>query len=429
MDLPMNQDKLKNLIASIPTDQLKSDEIEPFIQQIRKHLIEQALQGEMDTHLGYDRYKRHSGTNSRNGSSKKTLKTEKGPIAISVPRDRNDSFEPQIVPKGQTRTGVLDDQIIALYSKGISTREITETIKELYDVDMSATLISNVTGRVINEVIQWQNRSLDAVYPVVFMDCIVVKVPDNQRVVNKAIFVALGINLSGNKELLGLWLAENEGAKFRLSVLTELKNQGVEDILIACINGLKGFSEAIEAVYPNTQVQLCVVHMVRNSMRFVSWKDYKRVAAQLRTIYQAATEQQALEALEQFDADWKDKYPVIVEQWRRHWDHLITMFNYPEDTRRVIYTTNAIESVNSVIRKATTRHKMFPNDEAALKVVYLAIDAASKKWTMPIRNWRLVLVLSLVTESPNISKWNLHKRIYNPTFASLNSSLRIIRMS
>lgn len=405
MDLPMNQDKLKNLIASIPTDQLKSDEIEPFIQQMRKHLIEQALQGEMDAHLGYDRYERHSGTNSRNGSSKKTLKTEKGPIAISVPRDRDGSFEPQIVPKGQTRTGVLDDQIIALYSKGMSTREISETIKELYDVDVSATLISNVTGRVINEVIQWQNRPLDAVYPVVFMDCIVVKVRDNQRVVNKAIFVALGINLSGNKELLGLWLAENEGAKFWLSVLTELKNRGVEDILIACIDGLKGFPEAIEAVYPNTQVQLCVVHMVRNSMRFVSWKDYKRVAAQLRTIYQAVTEQQALVALEQFEADWKDKYPVIAEQWRRHWDHLITMFNYPEDIRRVIYTTNAIESVNSVIRKATTRHKMFPNDEAALKVVYLAIDAASKKWTMPIRNWRLALNRFSIEFGDRITKY------------------------
>lgn len=405
MDLPMNQDKLKNLIASIPTEQLKSDEIEPFIQQMRKHLIEQALQGEMDAHLVYDRYERHSGTNSRNGSSKKTLKTEKGPIAISVPRDRDGSFEPQIVPKGQTRTGVLDDQIIALYSKGMSTREISETIKELYDVDVSATLISNVTGRVINEVIQWQNRPLDAVYPVVFMDCIVVKVRDNQRVVNKAIFVALGINLSGNKELLGLWLAENEGAKFWLSVLTELKNRGVEDILIACIDGLKGFPEAIEAVYPNTQVQLCVVHMVRNSMRFVSWKDYKRVAAQLRTIYQAVTEQQALEALEQFEADWKDKYPVIAEQWRRHWDHLITMFNYPEDIRRVIYTTNAIESVNSVIRKATTRHKMFPNDEAALKVVYLAIDAASKKWTMPIRNWRLALNRFSIEFGDRITKY------------------------
>ena len=320
-----------------------------------------------------------------------------------MPRDG--SFEPQIVPKGQTRTGVLDDQIIALYSKGMSTREISETIKELYDVDVSATLISNVTGRVINEVIQWQNRPLDAVYPVVFMDCIVVKVRDNQRVVNKAIFVALGINLSGNKELLGLWLAENEGAKFWLSVLTELKNRGVEDILIACIDGLKGFPEAIEAVYPNTQVQLCVVHMVRNSMRFVSWKDYKRVAAQLRTIYQAVTEQQALEALEQFEADWKDKYPVIAEQWRRHWDHLITMFSYPEDIRRVIYTTNAIESVNSVIRKATTRHKMFPNDEAALKVVYLAIDAASKKWTMPIRNWRLALNRFSIEFGDRITKY------------------------
>ena len=267
----------------------------------------------------------------------------------------------------------------------MSTRGISETTKELYDVDVSATLISNVTGRVINEVIQWQNRPLDVVYPVVFMDCIVVKVRENQRVVNKAIFVALGINLSGNKELLGLWLAENEGVKFWLSVLTELKNRGVVEILIACIDSLKGFPEVIEAVYPNTQVQLCVVHMVCNSMCFVSWKDYKRVAAQLRTICQATTEQQALEALEQFEVDWKDKYPVIAEQWRRHWDHLITMFNYPEDIRRVIYTTNAIESVNSVIR-ATTRHKMFPNDEAALKVVYLAIDAASKKWTMPIRN-------------------------------------------
>lgn len=211
------------------------------------------------------------------------------------------------------------------------------------------------------------------------MDCIVAKVRDNQRVVNKAIFVALGINLFGNKELFDLWLAENEGAKFWLSVLTELKNRGVEDILIACIEGLKGFPEAIEAVYPNTQVQLCVVHMVRNSMRFVSCKDYKLVVAQLRTIYQAATEQQALEALEQFDVDWKDKYPVIAKQWHRHWDHFITMFNCPEDIRWVIYTTNAIESVNSVIRKATTRHKMFPDDEAALKVGYLAIGAASKK--------------------------------------------------
>lgn len=391
MDLPMDQNKLKDLIANFPTGQLQSDEIEPFIQQMRKHLIEQALQGEMDAHLGYDRYECHSCTNSRNGSSKKTLKTEKGPIPISVPRDRDDSFEPKIVSKGQTRTGGLDDQIITLYSKGMSTCEISETIKELYDVDVSATLISNVTNRIIDEVVQWQNRPLDPVYPIVFMDCIVVKVRDNQRVINKAIFVALGINLLGNKELLSLWLAENEGAKFWLSVLTELKNRGVEDILIACVDGLKGFPEAIGAVYPDTHVQLCVVHMVRNSMRFVSWKDYKRVAAQLKTLYQAPTGQQALEALDQFEADWKDKYPVIAEQWRRHWEHLITMFNYPDDIRRVIYTTNTIESLNSVIRKATTRHKMFPNDEATLKVVYLSIGATSKKWTMPIRNWRLAL--------------------------------------
>ena len=391
MDLPMNQDKIKDLVDNFPAEKLQSDEIESFIQQMRKRLIEQALQGEMDAHLGYDRYERRSGSNSRNGSSRKILKTEKGPIPISVPRDREGSFEPQIVPKGQTRTGVLDDQIIHLYSKRMSTREISETIKELYDVDVSATLISNVTNRVINEVIQWQNRPLDPIYPIVYMDCIVVKVKDNQRVTNKAIFVALGINMQGNKELLGLWMAENEGAKFWLSVLTELKNRGVEEILIACVDGLKGFPEAIQAVYPEALIQLCIVHMVRNSMRFVSWKDYKAVATQLKAVYQAPTEQQALQALEQFEKDWQDKYPVIAEMWHRNWNNLITMFNYPEDIRRVIYTTNAIESVNSSIRKATTRHKMFPNDEAALKVVYLAITEASKKWTMPIRNWRLAL--------------------------------------
>ena len=233
---------------------------------MRKHLIEEAWQGEMDAHLGYDQYGRHSGTNSQNGS----LKTEKGSIAIWVPRDRDSSFEPRIVFKGQTQTGVLDDQIIALYSKGMTTREISETIKELYNVDVSDTLISNVTTRVTNEVNQWQNHPLDAVYPMVFMDCIDVKVRDNQRVINKATFVALGINLSANKELLSLWLAKNEGTKFWLSALTELKNRCVEDILIACIDALKGFPEAIEAVYPNTQVQLCVVHMIRNSIRFVS---------------------------------------------------------------------------------------------------------------------------------------------------------------
>lgn len=386
MDLPMNQDKIKDFVDNFPAEKLQSDEIESFIQQMRKRLIEQALQGEMDAHLGYDRYVHSSGSNSHNDSSKKILKTEKGPIPISVPRDRESSFEPQIVPKGQTRTGVLDDQIIHLYCKGMSTREISQTIKELYDVDVSATLISNVTNRVINEVIQWQNRPLD---PIFYMDCIVVKVTDNQRVINKAIFVALGINIQGNKELLALWMAENEGAKFWLSVLTELKNQGVEEILIACVDGLKGFPEAIQAVYPEAPIQLCIVHMVRNAMRFVSWKEYKAVVAQLKAVYQAPTEQQALQALEQFEKDWQDKYPVITEMWHRNWDNLITVFNYPDDIRRVIYTTNAIESVNSYIRKATTRHKMFPNDEAALKVVYLAITEASKKWTMPIRNWRL----------------------------------------
>ena len=287
----------------------------------------------------------------------------------------------------------------------MNMREISAHLEELYGMGVSAEFISHVSESVLQKVKAWQSRPCDTCYPVVFFDAQRVKICSGTGVKAMAVHLALGIRNDGSRNVLGMWFNENEAASYWASVFIELKNRGIEDILIACIDGLKGFPEAIEAVYPNTQVQLCVVHMVRNSMRFVSWKDYKRVAAQLRTIYQAATEQQALEALEQFDTDWKDKYPVIAEQWRRHWDHLITMFNYPEDIRRVIYTTNAIESVNSVIRKATTRHKMFPNDEAALKVVYLAIDAASKKWTMPIRNWRLALNRFSIEFGDRITKY------------------------
>jgi len=273
----------------------------------------------------------------------------------------------------------------------MTTREIVASFKEMYDADVSATLISKVTNAVIEQVVEWQSRPLDAVYPIVYLDCIVVKIRQDKQVINKAIHLALGVNMDGHKELLGMWLSENEGAKFWLSVLTELQNRGVKDILIACVDGLKGFPEAIQAVYPQTRIQLCIVHMVRNSIKFVPWKDYKPVSADLKRIYQSVTEEEALQALEQFAERWDDKYPQISRSWRNSWHNLNTLFNYPADIRKAIYTTNAIESRNSVIRKVIKKRKLFPSDDSAKKVVYLAIQEASKKWTMPIRNWKTAL--------------------------------------
>jgi transposase-like protein len=285
----------------------------------------------------------------------------------------------------------MDDKIHCLYAKGMTTREIVATFKEMYGADVSASLISKVTDAVIEQVVEWQSRPLDAVYPIVYLDCIVVKVRQDKRVINKAIYLALGINMEGQKELLGMWLSENEGAKFWLNVLTELQNRGVNDILIACVDGLKGFPDAIQTVFPQTQIQLCIVHMVRNSIKYVPWKDYKPVTEDLKRIYRSVTEEEALLALEQFSERWDGKYPQISRSWRSHWDSLNTLFNYPEDIRRAIYTTNAIESLNSVIRKAIKKRKLFPTDDSAKKVVYLAIQQASKKWTMPIRNWKAAL--------------------------------------
>lgn len=273
----------------------------------------------------------------------------------------------------------------------MTTRDIVQTFDEMYGADISPTLISRVTNAVLDEVTQWQSRPLDPIYPIVYLDCIVVKVRENNKVINKAVFLALGVNLEGHKELLGMWIAENEGAKFWLSVLTELQNRGVQDILIACVDGLKGFPDAINTVYPNTQVQLCIVHMVRNSMKFVPYKDYKAVAADLKLIYQATTEDEAQMNLARFAERWDGKYPNISASWSRHWENLNTLFNYPQDIRKAIYTTNAIESLNSVIRKAIKLRKLFPNDDSVKKVIYLAIMQASKKWTMPIRNWKPAL--------------------------------------
>ncbi|EHZ2591243.1 IS256 family transposase [Vibrio parahaemolyticus] len=366
-------------------------DLDDFRKMLTKVTVETALNAELDEHLGYQKHQSRTSSNSRNGYSGKSIITDDGEVDIDVPRDREASFEPQLVRKHQTRFQSMDDKILSLYAKGMTTREIVATFKEMYDADVSPTLISKVTDSVLEQVIEWQSRPLDEIYPIVYLDCIVVKVRQDKQVINKAVYLALGVNMEGQKELLGMWLSETEGAKFWLNVLTELQNRGVKDILIACVDGLKGFPDAINTAFPETQIQLCIVHMVRNSVKYVPWKDYKAVTTDLKKIYQSATEDEALLALEQFSERWDNKYPQISRSWRAHWDNLNTLFNYPEDIRRAIYTTNAIESLNSVIRKAIKKRKLFPTDESARKVIYLAIRDASKKWTMPIRNWRQAL--------------------------------------
>ncbi|GAB7220419.1 IS256 family transposase [Vibrio comitans] len=384
--------KALEAFAREATKSIKTEsDLDDFRKMLTKVTIETALNVELDEHLGYEKHSPKTSSNSRNGYSSKSIITDDGEVPIDVPRDRESSFEPKLVRKHQTRFQSMDDKILSLYAKGMTTREIVGTFKEMHDADVSPTLISKVTDSVLEQVVEWQSRPLDEVYPIVYLDCIVVKIRQDKQVINKAVYLALGVNMEGQKELLGMWLSETEGAKFWLAVLTELQNRGVKDILIACVDGLKGFPDAINAAFPNTQIQLCIVHMVRNSVKYVPWKDYKAVTTDLKKIYQSKTEDEALLALEQFSDKWDDKYPQISRSWTTHWDNLNTIFNYPEDIRRAIYTTNAIESLNSVIRKAIKKRKLFPTDESARKVIFLAIQEASKKWTMPIRNWRQAL--------------------------------------
>jgi transposase-like protein len=387
----MNKKELEALARQAAKSIKSEADLTDFRKMLTKVTVEAALNAELDEHLGYSRHESSTSNNYRNGYSPKTIRTEDGEVDLDTPRDRNSSFEPQLVKKNQTRFTSMDDKILYLYSKGMTTREIVSTFKEMYDADVSPTLISRVTDAVMAQVVEWQARPLDAVYPIVYLDCLVVKVRQDKQVINKAIYLALGVNIEGHKELLGMWISENEGAKFWLNVLTELQNRGVKDILIACVDGLKGFPDAINTVYPDTKIQLCIVHMVRNSLKFVPWKDYKAITADLKRIYQSVTEDEALMALEQFEQRWDSKYPNISRSWRNNWQNVSTIFNYPEDIRKAIYTTNAIESLNSVIRKAIKKRKLFPHDNSAKKVVYLAIEQASKKWTMPIRNWKSAL--------------------------------------
>ncbi|UWS33548.1 IS256 family transposase [Erwinia pyrifoliae] len=387
----MDEKKLKALAAELAKGFKTEADLNAFSRMLTKLTVETALNAELTDHPGHEKNAPKAGSNTRNGYSSKTLLCDDGEIELSTPRDRENTFEPLLIKKNQTRITQMDSQILSLYAKGMTTRDIVATFKEMYDADVSPTLISKVTDAVKEQVAEWQNRPLDALYPIVYLDCIVVKVRHDGSVINKAVFLALGINTEGQKELLGMWLAENEGAKFWLSVLTELKNRGLQDILIACVDGLKGFPDAINSVYPQTHIQLCIIHMVRNSLKYVSWKDYKAVTGGLKKVYQAPTEEAALMALDKFAGIWDEKYPQISKSWRTHWENLNTFFGYPPDIRKAIYTTNAIESLNSVIRAAIKKRKVFPTDDSVRKVIYLAIKDASKKWNMPIQNWRLAM--------------------------------------
>jgi len=384
------EEKLKALASELAKDIKTGEDLSALSSQLVKLTVEAALSAEMERHLGYPKHSpegHHSG-NSRNGTTQKTLKGDHGEVRINTPRDRNGTFEPELIRKGQTRLTGMDEQILCLYAKGLSTREIVAAFQEMYGAEVSAGLISQVTNAVLEEVREWQARPLDEVYPIVYFDCLVVKIRQDKRVIKKAIYLALGVNLDGQKELLGMWISETEGAKFWLSILTELKNRGVEQLLIACVDGLKGFPEAIQAEYPAAKVQLCIIHQVRNSLRYVAWKDYKQVASDLKQIYRSASEEEALVELDRFAEKWDVRYPQIAKSWRSNWLNLRSIFDYAEEIRKVIYTTNAIESLNSVIRKAVRKRKVFPTDESALKVVFLAKQAAAQKWTMPIKDWR-----------------------------------------
>jgi putative transposase len=309
-------------------------------------------------------------------------------LALETPRDRNGTFEPQIIEKHQTRFTGFDKNILSLYSRGLSTREIQQHLEEIYGVEVTAGLISSVTDEVIDEVKTWQNRQLDEVYPIMYLDAIQFKVRDNGHVKNKAIYLAIGVTIEGLKEVLGLWIAQTEGAKFWLQVVTELKNRGVTDIFIACVDGLKGFPEAIESVFPQTEVQLCIVHLVRHSLNFVGWKQRKEVAADLKLIYRAATESEAEQRLTEFGLKWDAKFPMIAKSWRSNWTRVIPLFAHPPEIRKIIYTTNAIESLNMSLRKVTKARGSFPNDEAVSKLLYLALRNIAKKWTMPVHAWK-----------------------------------------
>jgi len=387
------KDKIKEeLLDELLKDYKSPEDLigpEGLLTELKKRLINKVLDAELTTHLGYDKHQKKApaNENARNGHSEKTLRSDAGELTVKVPRSRKGDFDPTLVPKHQRHFDGFDDIIVSLYSRGLTTREIQDHLLEMYKVEVSPMLISNATDAVSEDLKLWQNRSLDSVYPIVYFDAIVVKIRHEGKVSNRAIYLALAVTMEGRKEVLGMWSSQNEGAKFWLGVVTELKNRGVSDILICCVDGLSGFVEAIEAVFPKAKVQLCIVHMVRNSLKFVGWKDKKEVAGELKGIYNAATSEAAKAQLECFRERYDERFPAIGKSWEAHWEQVIPFFDYPADIRKAIYTTNAIESLNSSFRKISRRRNLFPTTESLYKLFYLAIQNISKKWTLPIRDW------------------------------------------
>jgi putative transposase len=393
---PTEKELLDGLLDQLLKDYKKPEDIlgeHGLLKRFSKAILERALGAELTEHLGYEKHDPagYGSGNARNGTTEKTLKGKNGEVTIEVPRDRNGSFEPQIVKKHQTRFDGFDDKILSMYARGMTTRDIQGHLQEIYGVEVSPMLISNVTDAVVEEVKVWQSRPLESVYPILYLDALHVKIRDAGHVQNRAVYVAMGVKLDGDKEVLGLWAGQAEGAKFWLQVVTELKNRGVQDIFIACVDGLKGLPQAIETVFPKAQVQLCIVHLVRNCLNYVSWKERKAVAADLKPIYRAATSEDAYLQLEAFAEKWDGRYPSISQIWRRNWDQVTPFFAFPAEIRKVIYTTNAVESLNMSLRKVIKTRGSFPSEDAALKLLYLALERVSKKWTRPVQDWKAAL--------------------------------------
>lgn len=386
-------EKAKELVGILSEECENLEDVQALLKSLFKGTIEQMLEAEMEEHLGYEKHAllgNNSG-NSRNGYGKKVLKTELGETEIQVPRDRNGEFEPQVIEKRQTRSDDLEGRILAMYAKGMSNRDIEDHLRDVYGVEASASLISRITDKILPAVSEWQARPLDAVYPIVFLDGIVFKVRKDAKVVNKCVYSVLGINMDGRKEILGIWISDNESASFWTTICNELKNRGVQDILIACRDNLSGFSSAIETVFPKTEQQLCVIHQIRNSTKYVPYKDIKAVMADLKKVYGAPTLDDAEYRLEEFRETWGRKYPQIIKSWQQNWAELSTYFKYPQEVRTLIYTTNAVEGFHRMLRKYTKTKTIYPTDDAVRKSVYLSIQEISKKWSMPIRDWGIII--------------------------------------
>ena len=384
--------KKEDLLSDEFLKQFKTGEdLYGFLAQLQKRGLEKMLEGELDAHLGYDKHEKTTKSNARNGFSNKKIKTSFGESEIQVPRDREASFNPIIVPKRQNMLDGLENVIISLYAKGMSNSDIEEQIREVYNFEVSTSTISRITDTVSSDIIAWQNRPLEAVYLIVWMDGIVFKVRENSKVINKTIYLAVGLNREGRKEVLGMWLGKNESSSFWMSVLTDLKARGVEDILITATDNLNGFTQTIRSVFPASQTQICVVHQIRNACKYVVWKDRRAFTADMKHIYTAPNKQAAEAALRDFAEKWESKYSYAIRSWKENWDELTVFFEFPLEIRKIIYTTNLIENLNGKIRKYTKNKMSFPTDEAVMKSVYLALREATKKWTMPIQNWGIVL--------------------------------------